>query len=125
MEATRVYEGFATCMSQVYFTLEELAESHYLYQFSLPFFLQLVADTLDQKTNKAFLAIPEKDRSNHDIRLRVIKKSMFNMLFKRVGRGLLQKDQVAFALRLAQISLQSESKTAVNYHEMQFLLKVS
>jgi len=48
-ETASVYEPFSRLSSKIYFTLEELSTSHFLYQFSLPFFLQLVDDVLGQK----------------------------------------------------------------------------
>ena len=123
-DATRVYEGFARSMAQIYFTLEELSNSHFLYQFSLPFFLQLVEDCLEAKTNRRLGGMAVADRTDPAKRLATIRESMFHMTYRRVGRGLLQKDQMAFALRLAQIALGARAETRLDFNEVNFLLKV-
>jgi len=120
--AAAVYEPFAKLASRIYFTLEELSTSHFLYQFSLPFFLQLVDDLLSPKTNEALEKLSGEGKKKPEFRLKAIRDSMFSSAFLRVARGLLQKDQMAFALRLAQVSL-SESH-ALDYNEVHFLLRV-
>eukprot|EP00954_Amorphochlora_amoebiformis_P022270 1352079-Amorphochlora_amoeboformis.AAC.1 len=58
-------------------------------------------------------------------RLEAITLSLFLFSFRRVSRGLLQKDEMSFALRLAQVKLSESKETQkLDYNELQFLLKV-
>mmetsp|Transcript_12145 Transcript_12145/g.29873 ORF Transcript_12145/g.29873 Transcript_12145/m.29873 type:complete len:4768 (-) Transcript_12145:256-14559(-) len=106
-EATRIYEPFSRLAAKIYFTLEELSTVHYLYQFSLPFFLQLVDDSMHFRANDDLKALNDDPdaRGDHLRRLKSIRTALFSFVFARVGMGLLQSDQMAFALRLAQCSL--------------------
>jgi len=130
-ETASVYEPFSRLSSKIYFTLEELSTSHFLYQFSLPFFLQLVDDVLDEKTNSALASLSKEDekitQKVYLERLEVIRTTLFDFTFLRTGRGLLQKDLVPFALRLAQCSLSEKSASGtlpLDLNEVEFLLKV-
>eukprot|EP00466_Bigelowiella_natans_P012270 jgi/Bigna1/52380/estExt_Genewise1Plus.C_70193 len=130
-QAASVYEAFSSASAQIYFTLEELSTTHFLYQFSLPFFLKLVDDTLDSKKNTALADLPEGDRKEPAKRLKVIQASLYRNVYYRAGRGLLAKDHIAFGLRLAQICLSARRASSserdgslIDYNEVQFLLKV-
>mmetsp|Transcript_1490 Transcript_1490/g.2131 ORF Transcript_1490/g.2131 Transcript_1490/m.2131 type:complete len:4632 (-) Transcript_1490:106-14001(-) len=118
------YEPFARLCSKIYFTLEEFSTLHFLYQFSLPFFLQLVDDTIDTKKNKKLNLLPPESKSKPAARLEAIRQELFDNALLRVGRALLQKDQVAYALRLTQIAMSERGSQALEYKELQFLLKV-
>ena len=91
------YRPFAVASSSIYFTLEQLEETFFLYHFSLPFFLVIV-DSILGKPSQNLKA--EKDPM---ARLKILMTELFNTTFVRAARGLLQKDQIAFALRLSQV----------------------
>ena len=121
------FRPFATSCSSIYFSLEKLAEVHFLYEFSLPFFLQIVDRLLFPTPAQA---IPEIT-AEHDPtkRLHLLTYNLFQMSYVRVRRALLNNDQAAFAMRLAQVALEN-----VNLHgdeascdpvELEFLTKGS
>ena len=123
-EAVSVYKGFSVSAAQVYFTLEELSTTHFLYQFSLPYFLGVVDHTLDSNSNPALSGLSSEEKKNPTARLRVICKSLFEISFQRTSMSLLQRDHLAFALRLAQIALADKTQfdDALEPPELAFLL---
>jgi len=116
------YKPFATVCSSIYFTLELLGHKHYLYQFSLSFFLKNVKDVLTQPSGAL------KKLKNPQERFKQLCKDFFNLSFSTVARGLMQKDQLAYAFRLAQIALNELgslvfSGVRLDNTELEFLLK--
>eukprot|EP00457_Paulinella_chromatophora_P000017 gb/GEZN01000017.1/.p1 GENE.gb/GEZN01000017.1/~~gb/GEZN01000017.1/.p1 ORF type:complete len:4783 (-),score=794.37 gb/GEZN01000017.1/:118-14466(-) len=111
-EVSNLYRSFAASSSAIYFCLEALADAHFLYQFSLPFFLQIVNQVLnDSSAHQAAAAAEQKaalttDGSTATSRLHILLRRLLELTFARVGRGLLNKDRLAFALRLTQIALE-------------------
>jgi len=61
------YVSVATMTTRVFFTLDSLSQVHYLYQYSLTHFMDIVYAVL--KTNAVLQAIPTNDPQR---RLRVI-----------------------------------------------------
>ena len=94
------YRPFAASAASVYYALERLADVHFLYQFSLPFFLRILDDILAHKS--APTAAGGEDKM---AQLLVLSRQLFELTYKRVSRGLLNEDQSGFALRLIQIAL--------------------
>jgi dynein heavy chain 1 len=79
--------------------LESLADAHFLYQYSLPFFLVIIETVLTKSGDLL------KDQKDPMKRLQLLVRSLFETSFQRVARGLLNRDQLPFALRLTQIML--------------------
>ena len=52
-EASEVFRPFANACSSIYFTLERLGNSHFLYQFSLSFFFAIVGRVLECPSSPA------------------------------------------------------------------------
>jgi dynein heavy chain 1, cytosolic len=100
MEEIRIvsesYRSIALASSHIYFTLEQLSQVHFLYQFSLNFFLDIFYVVLNNNTN---LEGVKGERERLDILIR----DLFSLIYKRVSRSLLHDHRLAFALRLAQI----------------------
>lgn len=113
------YRPFAVACSSVYFTLESLGRVHFLYQYSLMFFLAIVDKILFEQSDNAKA---EKDPMK---RLGVITSDLFKNSYARVSRGLLHQDKVGFAVRLAQIAREGlmHGTEPFNYGEVEFLTK--
>jgi len=109
------YRPFATACSRFYFTLENLANVHFLYQFSLHFFLDIVDHILAHSARAA-------GKVDKGERLRALTDDLFWVGFQRVARGLMQADHIAFALRLVQLYLDDGQRTLPAI-EVDFLLK--
>jgi len=116
------YKPFATICSSIYFTLELLGQSSFLYQFSLSFFLMNVDKVFNEPSQELAKLKEPKER------FRQLCKDFFSLSFSTVARGLMNKDQLAYAMRLAQIALDELaglvfSGVRLDAFEMEFLLK--
>lgn len=93
------YEPLAMACSQIYFSMERLASIHFLYQFSIQDFLAILESVL------AAQASPSTSSDNASERTQILKSALLSEVVRRVSKGLLQEDQVLFAVRLSQIYL--------------------
>ncbi|KAF1777758.1 P-loop containing nucleoside triphosphate hydrolase [Phytophthora cactorum] len=100
-EATSRYRPLAKASSRLFFALENLSSVHFLYQYSLDFFLSLLSKVLAQPSN-----------GGDSARLASISTGLFVQLARRVSRGLAENDKLMFALRLSQIYLELEQQSA-------------
>ncbi|XP_018494643.2 dynein heavy chain, cytoplasmic [Galendromus occidentalis] len=96
------YMPLATACSSIYFTLEGLNQAHFLYQYSLHFFLEMYNDVLTNNSHLQGMTDPTQ-------RLGVISKDLFQIVFNRVTRGMLHHDHLAFAILLCKIHLKGFS----------------
>jgi dynein heavy chain 1 len=98
------YQPLALACSRVYVALEQLSTIHFLYQFSLSFFMTILEHVLAHT--------PKSDEPPETIdtsaRLKAITLAFFECVAARVSRGLLQHDKLMFALRLSQIQLHGQ-----------------
>eukprot|EP01134_Creolimax_fragrantissima_P000216 CFRG0216T1 len=92
------YEPLAAASSAVYFSMGQLTHIHFLYQFSLDFFLDIFDSVLHHNPKLTSLR-------NHKERLNVIDRDLFLTTYKRVSAALHQRDRFMFALLLAMIKL--------------------
>ncbi|KAI9911312.1 hypothetical protein PsorP6_009030 [Peronosclerospora sorghi] len=99
--ATSRYRPLAKACSRLFFALENLSSVHFLYQYSLDFFLSLLSKVLSQPTE-----------GGEPMRLASISTGLFVRLASRVSRGLAENDKLMFALRLSQIYLELERSSA-------------
>ncbi|XP_077971534.1 cytoplasmic dynein 1 heavy chain 1-like isoform X1 [Styela clava] len=92
------YVPLASACSSIYFTLESLQHVHFLYQYSLKFFLSVYHTVLYE--NDRLQQVKEYGQ-----RLSIIIKDLFQVSYNRVARSLLHDDRVMFAILLARIYL--------------------
>ncbi len=98
-----VYEPLALAVTQIYFLLERLAEVHFLYQFPIQYLLSILGHVIATHPPPKAAAKPQE-------RLDTLKTAFFAEVCRRVSKGLLQEDQLAFAVRLTQVYLEGEGK---------------
>ncbi len=110
-----LYRTMGTACSRIYFALEQLDHVHFLYRFSLKFFLDIFHGILYNNPNMASVKDPVA-------RLEILTSDLFKTVYRRVARGLLHEDHITFALRLAQIRLQGK-ENELDPEEFEFLLK--
>jgi dynein heavy chain 1 len=91
-----VYVPISNMSSRIFFTLENLASVHFLYQYSLQFFMEVVNNVLHK--NKRLNEI-SKDQS--DNRLRVITEDIFEFIYRTISVSMLNEHKMLLALRLA------------------------
>lgn len=96
------YMPLSQACSSIYFTLEGLNQVHFLYQYSLHFFLDIYSDVLSNNNRLSGITDP-------NARLAQISKDLFEVVFRRVTRGMLHEDWIVFALLLCKIHLRGFS----------------
>ncbi|XP_061897473.1 cytoplasmic dynein 1 heavy chain 1 isoform X1 [Entelurus aequoreus] len=110
------YLSLSSACSSIYFTMEALNQIHFLYQYSLHFFLDTYHTVLYENPNL-------KSISDHSQRLAVITKDLFQVAFNRVARGMLHHDHITFAMLLAKISLKGMTSEPSYDAEFQHFLR--
>lgn len=96
------YMPLSHACSSIYFTLEGLNQIHFLYQYSLQFFLDIYSDVLVRNPNLEGATVPT-------VRLSIVTKNLFENVYRRVTRGMLHDDWIVFALLLCKIHLRGFS----------------
>ena len=114
---SETYSPMGIACSRIYFALEQLDHVHFLYRFSLKFFLDIFHAVLHNNPNLVTVKDPLQ-------RLDILMADLFRVVYRRVTRGLLHEDHVTFALRLAQIRLQGR-EDELDPDEFEFLLTVT
>ena len=108
------YEPIATKSSRIFFALDTLEIIHYLYRYSLAFFMDVLNYIINSKE------LNEIQKNNYSERQDKILKMLFIEIYHRVGYSLLNKDKLILAMRLAQINLGDKFKNEIN-----LLLKIN
>ncbi|EAR94592.2 dynein heavy chain, cytoplasmic protein (macronuclear) [Tetrahymena thermophila SB210] len=99
-KVTSDYIPLAEACSKVFFALVSMKQLHYLYDFSLNFFMEIFNELLHK--NEILAATAKTDLP---ARRRVIYDELFIRVFQKVTNSLLDQDRIIFALRLTQIKL--------------------
>jgi len=112
---SELYRPIAAASSHIYFTLEQLGQVHFLYQFSLSFFLEVFNHVLHNNANLAS-AKDEKER------IEILIQDLFALVYRRVSRSLLHDHRIALALRMAQIRLKG-TPNELSEQQFDFLMR--
>ncbi|XP_059178510.1 cytoplasmic dynein 1 heavy chain 1-like isoform X2 [Physella acuta] len=110
------YEPLAMSCSSIYFTLEALQQVHFLYQYSLQFFLEIFHATT---SNNPHLV----NMKEHSSRLSRITTDLFMETYSRVGRGMLHQDRITFAIQLCRIHLQGQASEGTFEAEFEHFMR--
>ncbi|KAI8505360.1 Cytoplasmic dynein 1 heavy chain 1 [Branchiostoma belcheri] len=111
------YHPLAAACSSIYFTMDSTHQIHFLYQYSLQFFLDIYHAVLYENSHLNGV-------TDYMARLNVIIKDLFQESFKRVARGMLFKDRITFAVLLVRIFLKGVMDEPTEYDaEFQHLLR--
>ena len=108
------YSPIANKSSRIFFALDTLETIHYLYRYSLAFFMDVLSYIINSKE------LSEIPKTSFDERQAKIINMLFIEIYHRVGYSLLNKDQLILAMRLAQINLGDKFKNEIN-----LLLKIN
>jgi dynein heavy chain 1 len=125
------YEGLASAISAVYFTLESFSSVSFLYQFSLQFFLEVVNAVLFPVSEELFasaestLAVAVSVRDETSKRIHRLASRFFSEINRRVSQSLKHEDKLVFAVRLAQISTQERPDLGLTDAEANVLFRGS
>lgn len=110
------YLPLSQACSNIYFTMDSLNQIHFLYQYSLKFFLEIFSSVLHNNSELANL-------SDNAARLAVITKTLFSVCYERVARGMLHADRLTFALLLCRIHLKGVPNESTLDEEFHFFLR--
>nr|CCA15174.1 Cytoplasmic dynein 1 heavy chain 1 putative [Albugo laibachii Nc14] len=99
-QATNRYRPLAKACSKLFFALESMPMVHFLYQFSLEFFLDMLSLVLAPSGTSD---ISSSDAATS--KLDKLSALLFRIVSSRVSRGLAECDKLMFALRMAQINM--------------------
>lgn len=103
-EVTEEYVPVAKMASKIFFSLESLNSVHFLYQYSLQQFMDVLFGVI--KKSERLQQVP---KSNHEARRNCLIQEFFNNTYEYASRGLRQQHQTLFALRLVQIRKQGDT----------------
>jgi dynein heavy chain 1 len=110
------YLPLSTACSSMYFTLESLNQVHFLYQYSLQFFLEIFESIL--------VANPHlKGVGDYTKRLKIITQDLFQIVYVRVARGMLHDDRLVLAMLLCRIQLREKSDENEYNTEFDYFLR--
>lgn len=90
-----IYKPISTMSSRIFFTLESMANIHYLYQWSLYSFMELMQANLDSEELKKI------DKQHSEDRLKVMTRELFITFNHACTHGLLNEHQMLLQVRLA------------------------
>jgi len=107
------YLPLAQACSSIYFMLESLHQIHFLYQFSLQFFLDVFSSVLTSNPELAGKTEPAE-------RLAIITQSLFSVCYGRVARGMAHQHRLTLALLLSRIRLRGASTSGQGDLEEEF-----
>ncbi|KRZ77608.1 Dynein heavy chain, cytoplasmic [Trichinella papuae] len=109
-KTSQLYTPFSSYCASLYFTLDHLNQMHFLYQYSLQFFMDIFMHVLNKKSILDGI-------SDYSQRLNVITKNIFKTVYKRVSLGLLHHDRLGFALLLSRIYLKGMSESDCSFDD--------
>jgi len=110
------YEPLARSCSDIFFTLESMSQLHFLYQYSLRFFLSVYHTVLYENPQLNTVR-------DYEQRLQIITQALFKVVYNRVARSLLHQDRITFSMLLSRIYLRGFSKNDVMSQVYDFFLK--
>ncbi|XP_071453347.1 dynein heavy chain, cytoplasmic isoform X3 [Hetaerina americana] len=110
------YMPLSQACSNIYFTMESLNQIHFLYQYSLKFFLDIFASVLCDN--------PKLQKLNdYGARLDIVTRDLFGVSYEHVARGMLHTDRLTFALLLCRIHLKGVPTETPLDAEFHFFLR--
>ncbi|XP_070577189.1 cytoplasmic dynein 1 heavy chain 1-like [Ptychodera flava] len=112
------YMPLSQSCSSIYFTLEAVHLIHFLYQYSLQFFLDIFHAVLCENTHLQGV-------TDYSARLSIITKDLFQLAYNRVARGMLHKDRITFSILMCKIYLKGVSSEPDYEQEFQHFLRGS
>lgn len=103
-EVIGLYVPLAQACSKIFFAVQSMSQIHYLYEFSLTFFMEIFINLLTQDAK-----IREVPKANLVLRRQLIIDLIFRRIYERIQNSLLSRDKLIFMLRLVQIRLPHDS----------------
>lgn len=120
---SNIYEPLANAMASVYFTLEQLADVSFLYQFSLQYFVVII-DTVLNNGSDSNKKTPPDDKTAK-AQLRELQNKFYREVARRALRSLKFDDKLMFIVRLAQIATNGQPEKMLTSQESDILFRGS
>lgn len=99
-KVTDDYRPLASACSSVFFALADMGTVHYLYEFSLNFFMDIFNQIILQ--NQKLNQIPKNELKQ---RRQCINDELFVKVYERVSNSILVQDRMILSMKLCQIKL--------------------
>ncbi|EDQ84975.1 uncharacterized protein MONBRDRAFT_12266 [Monosiga brevicollis MX1] len=103
---SKEYMPLAQRCSAIFFTLQQMSAVHFLYQYSLQFFLDIFTVVLNNDTNPALAQVAADD---FERRIGVINDSIFQFVYDRVAPGMLHEHRLPLALTFARFRVAGDA----------------
>ena len=113
--SSSLFQPLAISCSRLFFALEQAPDLHFLYQFSLEFFFRILDEIL-LRINQSMSGASPVEKAD------ALRELVFVEVFRKVTDGMLQRDELAMALRFAQIRMMDSEMEQPEEH-VDFLLK--
>lgn len=104
-KVTDDYRPLASSCSSVFFALADMGSVHYLYEFSLNFFMDIFNQLI--LSNPELNKIPKQELQQ---RRTCINDQLFLKVYERVSNSILVQDRLILAMKLCQIKLGKQYK---------------
>jgi len=114
---TNIYRPLSVQCSGIFFAMETLNQIHYLYQYSLQFFLDMFESVVKSNVNL-------NNVTGTTERLKIITTDLFTVAFTRIGRGMFEEDRLILANVLCQIFLKSSGNLNLDA-EFNYILRAT
>merc|ERR1719242_2057863 len=126
-EASEFYTAFGVACSKLYFSLENLSHVHFLYQFDLRYFFQVVDFVLSNGKKNNLPEIQElgDQIGEPELRLIPLMRALHRVTYLRTRRALKVNDHLAWGMRVAQTFLDSHTDAEFNVKDeyIQYILR--
>ncbi|KAL7667891.1 hypothetical protein ACOME3_008618 [Neoechinorhynchus agilis] len=97
-ETSRQYALFISACSSIFFALQSLEQIHYLYSYSLEFFMSIFNEAI---------RLPTMQQEQPQTRIERLKRNLFKTAYKRVKEGLLEEHRVLLGLSMLKLYKES------------------
>eukprot|EP00730_Choanoeca_flexa_P004835 TRINITY_DN11816_c0_g2_i2.p1 TRINITY_DN11816_c0_g2~~TRINITY_DN11816_c0_g2_i2.p1 ORF type:complete len:1636 (+),score=529.69 TRINITY_DN11816_c0_g2_i2:364-4908(+) len=118
-EVSAQYKPLAQRCAAIYFTLQQMTQIHFLYQYSLQFFLDIFKTVLENNP-----ALASVDKEDHEKRIGIINDSIFQFVYDRVAPGMLHEHRLPLAMTFARFRVAGD-ENEVPEAEVDFFLNGS
>jgi dynein heavy chain 1 len=111
---SKQYLPLAQRVSAIFFTLQQMANIHFLYQYSLQFILDIFTVVLEKNPKL-------QGKTDYAERIAIINDSMFKFVYDRVAPGMLHEHRLPLAIVFARFRVQGDADEIPDA-EMNFFL---
>ncbi|TRY63473.1 hypothetical protein TCAL_02090 [Tigriopus californicus] len=113
---SQMYTPLSNACSSIYFMMDNLHQIHFIYQFSLQFFLDILVNVLKSLDSNV---------KNHTERVDILTSGLFSKCYVSISRGMLHKDKILLAFVLSRVFVRGFKSENENIdEEIRFMLQI-